>query len=209
MADKRDIFNRALAAYGDESVTDPDEDQTVEAGVIRDVYTQIYDSTLRMHLWNNARRRAELAAEAEAPDFGFSTSYLQPTNPFALRILMVGDEPSPFFARNGFIPGRGPLVAPPTPNWVVEGRKILTDFGAPLKILYIARVDEGELDESLAEVVSLRLAAATCFKRTQSRGLTDDIKKELAIALALAKNIDAQESGEINPWRSDFLDARG
>lgn len=209
MADKRDIFNRALAAYGDESVTNPDEDNTVEAGALRDVYKQVFEATLELHPWNDARRRAELPAEGVPPISDYSTSYLQPTDPYSLRILMVGDEPSQWFAQNGFIPGRGPLVAPATPNWVIEGRKILTDFSAPLKVLYIARVDEGDIRESLATVISLNLAAATCFKRTQNRGLTDDIERKAERALTIAKNIDAQEMGQINPFKSDFLDARG
>jgi len=131
MSNKRKIFNLALAQYGDESVTNPDDDNTVEAGALRDVYAQIYDSTLELHPWNDARRRKKLSKEQNAPEFGYSNSFLAPTNPYSLRILMVGQEPSTWFANFGSVPGRGPLVAPEIPNWIVEGRHILTNFGAP------------------------------------------------------------------------------
>lgn len=209
MSNKRKIFNLALAEYGDESVTNPDEDNTVEAGVLRDVYEQIYDSTLEMHPWNDARRRKLVAKSSAVPAFGYANTYLQPTNPYSLRILMVGDEPSSWFSRFGSVPGRGPMVAPSIPTWVVEGRNILTDLDAPLPVLYIARVSEGSLRESLAAVVALNLAAATCFKRTQNRALTEQIQAKAKDALAIAKNIDAQEMGQVNPFRSDFLQGRG
>ena len=209
MSDKRKIFNLALAEYGDETVTNPDEDTTPQAGILRDVYDQIYDSTLELHPWNDARRRALLPKEEDDPEFGYGNSFLAPTSPYSLRILMVGEEPSTWFANWGSVPGRGPLVAPEVPNWVVEGRHILTDFGAPLPVLYIARVSEGDLRESLAAVIAMRLAAATCFKRTQNRRLTEDIGVKAEKALTIAKNIDAQEMGQINPFRSDFLQARG
>lgn len=209
MSDKRKIFNLALAEYGDESVTNPDTDNTVEAGVLRDVYEQVYDSVLELHPWNDAVRRAELPVEETAPITDYANSYLQPTNPYSLRVLSVNGESSVWFGRFNNVPGRGPFVPPAVPNWVVEGRKILTDFGAPLPIVYIARVSEGELRESLAAVIALTLAGATCFKRTQNRALTEQVQARAEKALASAKNIDAQERGQINPFRSDFLQARG
>jgi len=208
MSDKRKIFNLALAEYGDESVTDPDTDNTVAAGRLRDVYDQIFDSVLEQHPWNDAVRRAQLAAEATAPVFGYSTSYLQSTNPYSLRVLSVNDQPSEWFLRRSNFPGRGPMVDPTIPNWVVEGRKILTDFGSPIKVLFIARVSEGDLRESVAGVIALNLAAATAFKATQSQKTADTIRLKADKAIAIAKNIDAQEGGRVNPFRSDFLQAR-
>ena len=209
MSDKRKIFNLALAEYGDESVTNPDTDNTVVAGVLRDVYAQIYDSVLELHPWNDAVRRHLLPMEAAAPITDYANSYLQPTDPYSLRILSVNNESSAWFQKFNNVPGRGPYVPPAVPNWVVEGRKILTDFGAPLPVVYIARVSEGDLRESLAAVIALALAGATCFKRTQNRALTEQVQARADKALATAKNIDAQERGQINPFKSDFLQARG
>jgi len=39
--------------------------------------------------------------------------------------------------------------------------------------------------------------------------LTEQIEAKAERALAVAKNIDAQESGQINYFRSDFLQGRG
>ena len=208
MSDNRKIFNLALAEYGDESVTNPDTDDTVASGRLRDVYEQVFDSVLEQHPWNDAVRRKQIAAEATAPDFGYSTSYLQSTAPYSLRVLSVNNQPSLWFSQRSNFPGRGPHVPPTQPDWIVEGRKILTDFGSPINVVFIARVSEGDLRESVASVIALNLAAATAFKATQSQKTADMIRLKADRAIAIAKNIDAQEGGMVNPFRSDFLQAR-
>ena len=210
MSDRRKIFNLCLAVYGDESVTNPDTDDTPQAGDLRDVYDQVYDAALSKHPWNDAIRLANLGAKAQGPAFGYGFSYALPESPVCLRVLVVNQEPTPWYANFGFsVPGRGPLVAPSKPNWVVRGREIQTDFGAPLPIEFIARVSEGNLRESVAKVVAMELAVATAFKRTQEPAMVALAKEERAIALSEARTEDAQEGGQINPFQSDFLQSRG
>ena len=205
---KRDIFNDAFTIVGDAAITDPDVDD--DAGVIRDIYDQVYDNSLMLHPWNDAVRRQSLPLSAEVPAFGYAKKYRLPTSPFVcLRVLMAGGEPSEFFAKWGSgVPGRGRMVAPAIPSWKVEGAFILTDFGAPLDIVFIARVGEGDLRSHVSEVVSNNIAAKIAFKRTSSNSFTQSVKKDATNVLSAARSVDAQEGGQVNPWRSDFLAGR-
>lgn len=208
MASKRDIFNGAFTIIGDAAITDPDKDD--DAGVIRDIYSQVYDNTLLLYPWNDAMRRQSLPLVNEAPAFGFSKKYRLPTSPLVcLRVLMAGGEPSEFFARWGSgVPGRGRMVAPAVPGWKVEGEFILTDFGEPLDIVFIARVNEGSLRGHLAKVMSYEIADEIAFKRTSSARLAELVTKKAESVVSSARSVDAQEGGQVNPWRSDFLDGR-
>jgi len=100
------------------------------------------------------------------------------------------------------------MVAPAIPSWKVEGEFILSDFGAPLDIVFIARVNEGSLRGHLAKVISYEIADEIAFKRTSSARLAELVTKKAALVISEARSIDAQEGGQVNPWRSDFLDGR-
>lgn len=138
------------------------------------VYDETVDAVLRSHPWNFAIRRAQLPADADAPAFGFNFQYTWPEDPYCLRVLEVDEDPAAAFEP--------------------EGRKILTDVGAPLNVRYIARItDPNQFDADFVIALATDLAANTAFKITGSTTLRDQLKSDFAAQKREAESVDAQE----------------
>lgn len=188
MASETGIFNAALIEMGSDVVIDPMEDSE-QARTLSVRWPGVRDATLRAHPWNFALERAQLAALAQAPVWGFANQYQLPADPFCLRVLKVKDSEDI--------------------DWKVEGRKIKTDLGAPLNILYIKRVtDPNEYDALFIEAAAARLAAATAFRIMQSRTAAKDLWELYRDKLREAREIDAHEGTPDDFGDSDFLVAR-
>jgi uncharacterized protein with von Willebrand factor type A (vWA) domain len=79
--------------------------------------------------------------------------------------------------------------------WQIEGGKILTDLEAPLKLLYVARIeDTGAWDALFAEVFACRLAVEVCERLTQSNTKRQLAAEEYQQALRAAVRADAIEN---------------
>lgn len=187
MTSKVKIFNLALTAIGSARLNDPDE-ATDKATVLRDAYDDVLDAVLEAHPWNFALRRASLAADTAAPAFGYAKQYTYPAEPFCLRVWRMEDR---------------------TIEWEAEGRKILTDAGAPLQFRYIARITDTSLfPGNFVMALAQRLAAETAYR------ISGELSKEKTAweayyrKLATAKGPDAQEGKPAPNDESDFLDAR-
>ena len=77
---------------------------------------------------------------------------------------------------------------------VVEGRRVLTDVAAPLRILYIARLDDpAQIDPMLADVIATRLAADLSYSLTASAALGQTLMSVYQARLAEARATDAEE----------------
>lgn len=173
MADQAeiDLWNAALLAVGVEDMTGPD-DQREPARRVRSLWPRQRDKLLRAHKWNFALKRAALPAEADPPAFGFSTAYRLPAVPFCLRVLEAVTDAT----------------------WVVEGRQILTDAAAPLKIRYVARIEDLTLWTADAlELAELALAAKLAVRHADSRALAESLVKEYRANLPDARSLDGAE----------------
>lgn len=148
MASEVSIINRALGFLGATKIVSRTQD-SASAVAADAIFDDLRDDVLRDHPWNSVKRRAQLAAEVTAPLFGWDLSYLWPAD--CLRILSVNDVD---WARRV--------------GWAVEGRKILTDFTAPIDVEYCARItDPNEWDAKLRTAIALRLAAELAEPLTQ------------------------------------------
>lgn len=108
-------------------------------------------SELRAHRWNFAIRRAVLAPDSSAPAFDFTFQFTLPTD--CLRILRPSDYAL---------------------DWVIEGRKILTNSGDKLQLRYIADIENPALWDSLFyDLTAVAVAEAICESVT---GSTDKLK---------------------------------
>ena len=67
MASKIDIINRALVKVGQARISSIDENSK-GATSIRTVYDQVRDTLMQSYVWNFAKVRVQLAADAAAPD---------------------------------------------------------------------------------------------------------------------------------------------
>ncbi|TXH10045.1 MAG: hypothetical protein E6R04_06335 [Spirochaetes bacterium] len=181
MASKTDICNRTLSKLGQPRVSNIDTDSTKAAKVVRYMYDMVRDSMLAAYPWNFAIKRAQLAAEADAPAWGYTKQYTLPVD--FLSLLEI----------------RG------NPEYKVEGGRILTNEGAPLYILYISRItDAGLHDPLFNEAFSTRMAFEGCEEITQSNTkkqlLAEELKETLRIAYASDAIQEMPQELEPDTW---------
>ena len=170
MSSEVEISNRALQRLGATRIASMED--TSKNGRACDVcYEPLRDAALRAHPWSFAVKRVSLAADTIPPAFGFDLAYSFPTD--ALRILLPKDH---------------------TTDWTVEGRKILTDWAAPLEIRYVAQViDPNTMDPLFREALSCWMALEMCEELTQSNTKKAGIKDDLKDILAEARRTNAIE----------------
>ncbi len=187
MADLVGIANRALSRVGDSrivSMTAPSK----QARAVNDAWEIVRDEVFRAHPWNCISARAQLAALSPVPVFGYEQHYQLPSD--CLRVLELVEP----FARF---------------TWIIEGRALLTDAGAPIDIRYI--VDEENTavyDPMLVGALVARLAAEISEELTQSNSKTELRWKEYKESLRLAKGVDGQEQSPMPFEEDDWVNAR-
>lgn len=184
MASQVEVVNRALLKLGANPITSI-TDNSQAARVMAGLWETVRKSELTKRFWNFALARASLAALADAPAWGFDYQYQLPTD--YLKIAQVNDlfiAPSQMDYRNQ-----------DDSAYAIEGQKILTNFGAPLKIRYVQDVtDPGLFDPLFDEVIASKLAYEACYAITQSlqgrEQMSNDYKasiREAALSNAIAK----------------------
>lgn len=154
-----DICNSALNRLGAKTILNINENSR-EARACQVQYDSNRRDELRKYRWNFAIQRVQLAPDSVGPDFDFDYSFTIPSD--CLRVLL-----------------------PNTTNldWVLEGRKILTNdpqknvtidgttttTSAFLNLRYIADVEDPvQWDPSFYNLVSIALAIDLCEIITQS-----------------------------------------
>ncbi|MBN3738084.1 hypothetical protein [Burkholderia sp. Tr-20355] len=193
MASQVGIANRALTKLGSARITSLDEDSKA-AAVLNSMYDDVLDACLREHVWSFAKTRAQLAALADAPLFGFSYQYRLPTD--FIRLIQIGQF----------------LVYPRTDTrglFSIEAGNILTDLAAPLAIRYTKRVtDPNMMDALFREVFACRMAAEACESITQSSTKRQAAWAEHDQAVAKAIRVNAIERPSQPVGDDTWLEAR-
>ena len=175
MASVIDICNRALQKLGAERITSLDQN-TENARACNVAYEYVRDAELRSHPWNFAIKRAQLAADTDAPAFGYDHQYTLPSD--FLRLM----PPDSRYNYN-------------TLDWQIEGKKILTDDDAPLEIRYIAKVTDPNLFDALfVEVLANRMAVELCEQLTQSNTKAQIVRDDYVRAMREARRLNAFEN---------------
>jgi hypothetical protein len=173
MASKVEIANRALQILGAKRIVSLTEDSR-NARAINAAFEPVKRAELRKHPWQFATKRVQLAAEASAPLFTRSSSFALPSD--FIRLL----PPDPEVNFNDL-------------DWIIEGRNIITNDGAPLDVRYIWDVtDPNTMDVLFREALSAKLAEQLCEEITQSN-------TKIATASALYKDViaDAKRANAI------------
>lgn len=178
-----DIVNSALHRIGAKKLTAL-TDNTESARVMTVEWPLARDRLLRRYRWSFAMNRVQLAADASAPDWGFSYRYQLPADFIRLDLvndIFVGLDMSDY--RNSDMG-----------EYSLEGRYLLTDIGAPLKIRYIKQVtDVGLYDASFSPTLALQLALDACERITQSTTKKESIRADLREAVVEAVRAGAIE----------------
>ena len=186
MASEVGVANIALSHMGQKHISSLDESNE-SARVLNARFDDVRDSVLRAAPWNFAEARASLPKLAAAPAWGYDNQYQLPTDCLFAREIEDGEELN--------------LV------WKVEGRKILTDEGAPLNILYTARIeDPNEWDVLFIAALGARLAFETAEQITKSAGLKKVLWDTYIRVYVEATGIDGQEGTPAQSPNDPFLD---
>lgn len=184
MASQVQIANRALTKVGEARILSLSDDLEA-ARAISSVWDVLRDAEFRIRNWNFTITRASLPALAATPDWGYAYQYQLPSD--CIRVVQV-DE---YFPGPSMSDYRNSSEA----QYQIERGKILTDLGAPLKIRYIARVeDTGLWDALFVEVFACRLAVEIAERLTQSGTKRDFAWKEYNEAVRVAVRSDAVEN---------------
>jgi ABC-type amino acid transport substrate-binding protein len=183
------ICNRACDYLGAAPVTSL-EDGSKLSGLLLRNYELARDTILRSYPWNCATARASLAALTTAPAWGYAFQYQLPVD--CLRVVEM----------DGYL-DQG--IA-----WRVEGLRLLTDAGGPVRIRYIQRVDDpAQFDPALADAIAARLAADIAYAVTGNASQAQALTQLAEARLLAARRVDAIEQSQDDRMRAeDWMDAR-
>lgn len=191
-----DVCNNALQALGAARIISID-DNSREARSCKVAYDSNRRSELRKYLWNFAKTRVVLSADATAPAFEYLYAFSIPSD--CLRIIMPNDN---------------------TVDWVIEGNKILTNeinspcggatsTGAALSLRYIRDIeDTTKWDTNFFEMVTLAMAIDMCDDLTQSNTKKQLLMKHYEDSRAEARASNSFERLPQDATESSWLSGR-
>lgn len=189
--DRTSIFNAALDRLAEGTVLSPDDDIAAARWLKRNYELQ-RDVLLAQHPWNFAIKRAALASEVATPAFEWRHQFVVPSD--ALRVLPLTTD--------------GLRDSPGVP-YVVESGKILTDRGAPLRVMYIRRVsNESDFSPHFADLLAHRLATMMAHWMSGKENLYKVLKADARDLLINAQNVDSLEGTPEPPDDYDVINAR-
>jgi hypothetical protein len=155
MASDVSISNLALQMLGAERITSLTQDHK-NARACNTCYAELRDAELEAHPWNFARKRVTLAPDSASSDYStaeYAYAFSWPTD--CLRPLP---------------PARTNL------DWTMENRKIRTNEGDTLDLLYVAQITDPEtMVPTFRYALAARMAEHMCEEITQS-----NVKKDYA-----------------------------
>lgn len=153
------VINRALSLLDVASIDDPDEGSE-PARQAKLTYDQTIQAELEKNAWFFAKTQAALPTLAQAPLFKFAFAYQLP--PDFIRLIELEH-------RWVFSTLRG-IDTDPRPTYEMQGRKILTDLGSPLRITYLRDVvsEPTSWTPLFTEVAVTALAMALAMALTSS-----------------------------------------
>lgn len=180
------ICSNALLMLGDDPINSF-SDNNVQATLAQNLWPQVRDAVLRMHPWNCAVKRVQLAPDASTPAFDWSYQFQLPGD--LMRTLSVGEL--------------GEKI-----DYTVEGGKILTDEAA-LNLRYIFRNENvASWDSLLVHAATAAMAEAMAYPRTKSASVQETMAAKLKFWLQQAKTIDGQEAPTEDVTDAPLLEVR-
>jgi len=189
MASVVGICNRALQRLGAQRIVSLQENSK-NARACNLAFEPVKRAELRAHPWSFATKRVELAADTEAPAFGRGNAFQLPAD----WIKLLDDYPELNFNDK---------------DWIIEGRKILTNDSAPLQIRYTHDVTDPNLMDALfAETLAMRLAKELCEELTQSNTKKPLVDKDYKMAIREARRANAIERVAAIPPEDSWITVR-
>jgi hypothetical protein len=183
MASDVEVMIATCIKLGEEPITSR-SDEGKAARVLDARFDAIRDAELRRHTWAFTVARTQLSALSTTPSFGYAYEYQLPTD--CLRLLQVGLYDCASLSDRRTAEGS---------PFAIEGRKLLTDQGAPLPLRYVRRATTvGDWDATFIEALASRVAYECCEAITGSSGKKQDAWADYKQALAEAQQAGAVET---------------
>lgn len=203
MASDVEIANRALQKLGAERIVALTED-SVNGRAVNSSYATLRQAELRRHRWGFAIERAELAASATAPLFGKQNKFPLPSD----FLRLINPDPPQQFSYNNTVSG-GQTYNTNFLDRVIEGRFIVTDDTAPLRIRYIKDVtDPNQMDILFREAFAMRIAYELAEELTQSNSKKEEAFFAYREAISEAKRANAIENDSQRPPEDPWVTVR-
>lgn len=178
---KTDIVNLALDVIKTENINNVEIPGYDKAAVVANRwYDDVRQSILEGFPWNFATKRAAIALNATAPDFGFDDAYVLPNDYLSLNFIKYWDYPLSRW------------------NYVVENGNLYMDNGGAesLQIGYTYDLQEAvKFSPSFKIYFAYALAERIVFKLTGNPALTARIKEAKKVVQIEAK----ANNGKANP----------
>lgn len=162
------ICNIALTSLGANTITNVNEG-TTEAVLCDSMWDNARRSVLRVHPWNFALKRIELAAETTAPAFRYKYSYPLPAD--CLRVIEVYGDP----------------------DYKIENKKIITNRETCFVRYIYDNQDIGSWDDTFKDVLAARMRFDLAYAITRSNSAVTTSSQIYQDKLRLAKGIDGSE----------------
>lgn len=205
------IANLAITKLGGARIASLDQ-ATREARDVAAIYDNVRDTLTQSYPWRFALTRALLPADSVAPAWGHARAFTLPAD--FLRLAEVADVgvwfSSSSYGGHGFIGGLDGSP-PPGLGFELEGRRILTDLAAPLKVRYCRRVeDAGLFPAPFVNALASRLAYELAESITQSTAIKTVAEKDLRLAIMEALRSNAVDRQLVQPMDDgSWLRSRG
>lgn len=183
-----EIANRALQKLGAKRISALDQD-TPNARTMNAAFIRVRRALIRAYAWSFAIKRESIAADStDAIDIGGGSwkRYSLPND----YLRLTRDDESGFHV-----------------DWKVEGRYILSKTASPLKIKYIADIEDPNFyDDLFIEAFAAKLAMECAKEITDSTTDKESLKDDFKTAIAEAKNVGFIEKEAVaipeDPWLS-------
>lgn len=166
---KVDICNLALQMLGEETIGSIDEKPKGEVCAV--FYDHTVEEVLRLHDWNCARARTELAPLSETPPMEWKYYYQLPVGCLAVRAVQDSGGSSGY-------------------AWEREGNRIVTNQE---EIFLVYTTTPLSFDSTLRSAIAARLAWYMAYRLTQSRAVQKDALAQFGVIMAGAEGADAME----------------
>ena len=179
MASQLDIANWALALIGEKRLSSLSDDSANAENILA-AWDLLRDRAIKRSAWKCHLERTSLAADSDEPSWGFAYQYSLAGD--VVRVLQVGETYPP--------PELSDYITADNALYRIEGRKIVTNLGAPLKVKWLVNSNAiGEWDSSFCQILAADLAEHLA-PRTAGEAITQRIRSARmeAWAEALATN---------------------
>lgn len=200
VSSKVDVCNLALSLLNVAPISSIDNPETDTEELCALWYDQTRKEALRRHSWNFAIKRKVLAANNEAPAFGYSKAFNLPDD--YIRLIQVTET-------DGYLDS--PLAA--TRYAVEDGKLLIGQYadssGSSLRLVYVSDFKTvAQMDASFIDYLAVLLAQKIAYQVTQSNTTIERCDALMEKAESRARSMDGQENPPRRVERSRARNAR-